>query len=254
MASTWPYQNLYDDLACVGAPVDYRLAEDLADNPGNYKLYIFNCCHKRTPALLKAAEKLRKRGCTILWTYAPGFVADEGNGTESMKRLTGMDFVRCEKKMNPELTFADGGKTGSVSPGVFPLFALARADEVLGRYANGAIGLGTVKTDEATSIFCGTYALESPLIRKIAKSAGVFLFSESGDALEANGHFVTMHVRSSGVKTVKLPRKASLVDVFARRIIAQDTDTFTFDAPLHSSWLFYYGDDAEILADRLSGK
>jgi hypothetical protein len=254
MASTWPYQNLYDDLACVGAPADYRLAEDLADNPGDYKLYIFNCCHKRTPALHRAAEKLRKRGCTILWTYAPGFVADEGNGTESMKLLTGMDFVRCEKKMNPELTLVDGTKTGSVSPGVSPLFALARADEVLGRYANGVIGLGAVKTDKATSVFCGTYCLETPLIRRIAESAGVFFFSDSGDAVEANDRFVTMHVRSAGVKTVRLPRKASVVDVFARKPVAQNVDMFTFDAQLHSSWLFYYGDDAEVLSGKLNGK
>lgn len=33
--------------------------------------------------------------------------------------------------------------------------------------------------------------------------------------------------------------------------IARDTDTFTVDAPLHSSWLFYFGEDAEELLGKL---
>jgi hypothetical protein len=54
------------------------------------------------------------------------------------------------------------------------------------------------------------------------------------------------------LKTVTLPRKTTVLDVFNRRIVAKDTDTFTFDAPIHSSWLFYYGDDAEVLAAELN--
>ena len=252
MVSAWPYQNGYDDLARVGAPVDYRLAEDLAENPGAYRLYIFQACHKRTPALQRAAERLRSRDCTILWTYASGFISDEGNSVASMKKLTGIDFVRCEGGFNPELTLGDGQKTGSVSPGVEPLFAVARPDNVLGRYANGAAGLAAVKTGKATSVFCGTYCLETPLLRRIAKSAGVFLFSDSLDPMEANERFVTMHVRRAGTKTIRLPRKTTVVDVFARERVAKDVEMFTFEAPLHSSWLFYYGDDAEELLKKFN--
>ena len=251
IAAGWPYEIGYDDLARIGAPIDYRLAEDLADNPGNYKIYIFQGCHKRTPALQRAAEKLRSRNCTILWTYAPGFVSDEGNSVESMKALTGIDFVRCEGGFNPELTLADGSKTGSVSPGVSPLFAAASPDKVPGRYANGAAGLAVVKTGKAKSVFCGTYCLETPLLRKLAKASGVFLFSDSLDPMEANERFVTMHVRRAGVKTIRLPRKASVVDVFNRQLVARDVDSFSFDAPLHSSWLFYCGDDADELLEKL---
>ena len=253
VASGWPYEIGYDEFSRIGAPVDYRLAEDLADNPGDYRLYVFQACHKRTAALQRAADLLRSRNCTILWTYAPGFVSDEGNSTESMKALTGMDFIRCEGWCNPELTLADGTKTGSVSPDVAPLFAAACPERVLGRYANGAAGLASARTGNATSIFCGTYCLETPLLRQIAKSAGVFLFSDSLDPMEASGRFVTMHVRRAGMKTICLPRRTSVVDVFNRRLVARDVDSFSFDAPLHSSWLFYYDDDAEELLGKLNG-
>ena len=92
----WPYSLSYPEYSRIGAPVDYVLAEDLADNPGAYKLYIFQCCTMNTPALQRAAEKLRERNCTILWTYAPGFSSRRGNSLANMKALTGVDFVKCD--------------------------------------------------------------------------------------------------------------------------------------------------------------
>ena len=61
-----------------------------------------------------------------------------------------------------------------------------------------------------------------------------------------------VHARFAGVKDIKLPRKTTVLDVFNKRIVAKDVDAFSFDAPLHSSWLFYLGDDAEKLAAELS--
>jgi hypothetical protein len=43
-----------------------------------------------------------------------------------------------------------------------------------------------------------------------------------------------------------------VLDVFNRRIVARNADVFSFDAPLHSSWLFYLGDDAEELAAKMA--
>ena len=37
------------------------------------------------------------------------------------------------------------------------------------------------------------------------------------------------------------------VPVDAQEVVARDVDSFTFDAPLHSSWLFCFADDAESL-------
>lgn len=59
------------------------------------------------------------------------------------------------------------------------------------------------------------------------------------------------HARNAGTKTLRLPCKTTVVDVFARELVAKDVDTFTFEAPLHSSWLFYCGDDAEELLGKI---
>ena len=61
-----------------------------------------------------------------------------------------------------------------------------------------------------------------------------------------------LHARFAGKKTIALPRKASVVDVFARKLVARDVDAFSFDAQLHSTHFFYYGADADALVDRLN--
>ena len=58
---------------------------------------------------------------------------------------------------------------------------------------------------------------------------------------------VDAHARNAGKKTIRLPRKTMVVDVFNQKVVARDVDSFTFDAPLHSSWLFCFADDAESL-------
>ena len=77
------------------------------------------------------------------------------------------------------------------------------------------------------------------------------VWCDSGDPVEANERLFTLHAREPGVKTVRLPRKTDVLDVFGRRIVARGAESFTFSAPLHTSHLFYYGDDAEELRTRL---
>jgi hypothetical protein len=53
---------------------------------------------------------------------------------------------------------------------------------------------------------------------------------------------------------VHLPRKATVVDVFAKRIMVRNSDVFTYGAKLHSSYLFYFGADAEKLVSELRSR
>ena len=93
--------------------------------------------------------------------------------------------------------------------------------------------------------------MDQAFIRDVLNTAGVFVYCDSNDPTEANEKLFTLHARYAGKKTVRLPRKATVVDVFNRRVVAKDADTFSFDAPLHSSWLFYFADDAEELLKSL---
>ena len=237
----------------IGAPVDYLLAEDLADHPGDYRLYAFPNAWRYDAKLAAAVERLRARNCTILWFYAPGYVSMDGNGTAGMERLAGLRLERIPGKIAAELAMADGRRMGVAGNEFEPMFrCVSEGADVLGRYANGDVGAAAVKTGAATSVFCGTWRPDVPFLAQIAAGAGVHRFSETDDPVEANDNLVSLHARRAGKKTIRLPRKADVADVFGRRIVAKGVDSFSFEATLHSSHLFYYGDDAEAFLEMLA--
>ena len=238
------YGRLCSRMARIGAPVDYRLAEDIADNPGDYKMYVFPNALLNCESVVAAAKRLREKNCTIVWTYAPGYVSRKGNSVEAMKELAGMDFAKIEKSMDSKIDMPGGISYGATGHAVEPLFKVNGNVEILGRYSNGDCAFAATKTGNAQSIFYGSYFLELPVLRDLAKRAGVHIYSDTTDPMEAGQSFVTLHARFAGRKTVRLPRRTSVYDVFGGKVVAKDVEEFSFDAPLHSSWLFYCDDDA----------
>ena len=118
-------------------------------------------------------------------------------------------------------------------------------------YIEPDIIAGKIRFRTAAGVTEGDTLLKVNDLRERYARAGVHVYCDTDDPVEANGSLFTLHARRAGKKTVTLPRRTTVLDVYNARIVARDADTFTFDAPLHSSWLFYYGDDAEALADSL---
>lgn len=234
----------YIKYSCIGAPVDYILAEDMKDHPGDYKLYIFSNCITYDDAFLAAIAGLRRRNCTLLWMYAPGYAFNGKASVESMKQLTGFEFERADVPLMPAVTFENGKVMGTQTIRLEPMFSTT-SGTALGKYENGKVGLAKMRTGSALSYFSGVWQFDVPFLMDVAREAGVHIFTETHDPVEANGALFTLHARHSGKKTVHLPKKADVLDVFSNKIVARGTDTFTFDAPLHSTHLFYFGDDAK---------
>jgi hypothetical protein len=111
---------------------------------------------------------------------------------------------------------------------------------------------GKMRYRTASGVEEGGTLLKEDDLRAIYARAGVHVYAGTSDPVEANDGLFTLHARFSGSKTVRLPKRTTVLDVFNRRIVARNADVFSFDAPLHSSWLFYLGDDAEELAAKMA--
>ena len=244
------------DLSRCGAPVDFLLAEDLADHPGDYKLYIFANAIACDSRFRQAIQRLQERDVTMLWLYAPGYYDGLEEGVENMERLTGFRFSRhqrlpAEVRLGPEEYL--GLQEDTLTPG----FAVLPEDGVLclANYTGTeSCGYAERKTGKARTIFCGAYVFPTEFYRSLAKQSGVHLYGEEGDPLEAGNGFIALHTRFPGRKTILLREKADVVDVYRHRLLARDVDHFSFEAPLHSSWLFYVGPDGKELLKRLRDK
>lgn len=244
----------YVRYARAGAPVDYVLAEDLAEHPGNYRLYIFTNAYVYDAKFLAAVDRLRARGATLLWSYAPGYTRDGVNSVANMERLTGIRLAEEEGELPCHVRFPDGKGMGTERAVVKPVF---RADdpaaETLAVNAKGHAGVAVKRIGTSVAIFAAPWQFTVPFLADAYRRAGVHLYSDSSDPMEANDAIVALHARFPGRKTIRLPRKTDVLDVFGGRIIAHDADSFSYDADLHSTSLFYCGEDAAELLNKLEG-
>lgn len=247
-----PFVNCYTRYARAGAPVDYLLAEDIADNPGDYKLYIFTFAFKYDAHMLRAVEKIRERGAAVLWLYAPGYSYGLDSSVANMERLTGMKFELLTERMLAGVTMkSDGRFMGLPKETVSPLFSPVDPDEILGIYENGRTGIGIKRSGNSQTVFSGAWKLDVPFIMDIYRRVGVHIYSETTDPIEANEKLFTLHARFAGEKTIRLPQKTNVLDCYAGRIIARNADVFKFYAPLHSTHLFYCADDADVVEKQI---
>ena len=84
--------------------------------------------------------------------------------------------------------------------------------------------------------------LPAPLLRGIARSAGVHLYNEQGDVLTASRDLLAVHTTAGGRREFRLPSKVEVVyDLYRGRQIARGADRFSVDMPPVSSALWYTG-------------
>ena len=82
----------------------------------------------------------------------------------------------------------------------------------------------------------------APVLRGIARSAGVHLYNEQGDVLTASRDLLAVHTLAGGKRELKLPAKVEVVyDLYCGRRVARGVDRFTVEMPPVSSALWYVG-------------
>jgi len=245
-----------DTLARSGAVCDYILSEDLANHTGDYKLYIFAGVLNYDEKFLQAVKKLRQKNVTLLWLHAPGFSKDFTADLSYMKELTGFDLAYLPSAP-AEIRLNNGTLTGIAEDTLTPAFFIRNESnaKVLGKYRDtDYTGMAEIREGNSRSIFCGSYRFSTAFMRELANSSGAHIYTASGDPIEANENLFMLHARFPGKKLVKLKKNTVVLDIFERKIISRGKNFFTLEMPLHTTKLFYCGDDADELLDTLNAK
>jgi hypothetical protein len=257
-----------------GAPHDLYLLNDLLEGRlPEYKLYIFlNIFHLNAERRAALKGQLRRAGKTALFLYAPGYInedAEEPFGIEHMTDLTGFKFGKGSSYWTPmmHVTNFEHPITQDVSQELFwgttrslaPIFYLEDDDatvlgNVIGSLGRIQPGLA-VKTfnagtaDAWSSVYVATPNVPSPVLRGIARFAGVHLYNEDGDVLYATPRFVSAHTVKGGPRTFKLPEPVEVVyDLYNRQLLGHNTSEFRAQLPPASTALFYTGPAASLRA------
>jgi hypothetical protein len=249
----------------VGAPYDVYLLDDfIAGGLRPYKLYIFLNAFKlddKRRAGLK--RELRKEGRVALWIYAPGYI-NTAPSLDNMYDLTGFRFSKNQHPWPSYLFITEFNHpaTAGLSQDLFwgtdsrlgPQFYVTDPDaQVLGRavFAQGTCQPGyTVKVmPDWISIYVAVPNIPSPVLRGIARYAGVHLYSDKGDVLYATSDLMSVHTVAGGKRTFKLPVAVEIVyDLFEKKTLAKNKDTFDVNLKPASTAFFYTGKESLLAA------
>lgn len=258
-----------------GASHDVYLLDDLLEgNLPPYKLYIFLNPFHLTDRRREALKRIvRRDGRVALWLYAAGFLNSDalqrGDAsalhTDHMTDLTGFHFGQGDGPWGPLMHVTNFKHPitqglpqdwfwGSTNP-IGPLFHLEDPDATtLGQvvYSLGRCkpGFG-VKTFNAadphtawSSVYMASPDVPAPVLRGIARFAGVHLYNEDGDVLYATPDLLSVHSVSGGPRTFKLPRPAEVVyDLFNEQVLARGVTEFQVELPPASTALYFTGQE-----------
>ena len=261
-----------------GAPHDIYLLDDLIEgNIPDYKLYIFlNPFHLNNKRREALKSVIRRDGKTSLWLYAPGLLnSDSQQPTlqkvenppsyhiDQMFDLTGIRFGQGDGPWGPMMHITNFQHPitqglpqdwfwGSTNP-IGPLFHLEDTEATtlgqvvysLGRCKPG-FGVKMFNSGDLSaswnSVYLASPDIPAPVLRGIARFAGVHLYNEDGDVLYATPDLLSVHTVSGGERIFKLPKKVEVVyDLFNQRIVGQQVSEFREALPPASTALYFTG-------------
>ena len=247
-----------DLLLRAGASVGFYLQSDITqpDFP-EAKLYLFlNALRLTREERSAVRERLQKPGRTLAWLYAPGLFDEHGPSPDEVGEVVGM-------ALRPQPWNSRGGSVPTDARGAFaerlrgvkrlgmeellnPLYAVSDPQAtVLAEYsASGAASLAVRENASGwKSVFIGDPALSPELLRGLFAYAGVTAYGGADDIVYASSDGVlTLHGTSAGTRTVALPRRASVLDVFADTIVASGTRSFRVPVRARETRLLLWGD------------
>jgi hypothetical protein len=237
------FQQRLWGLPRLGAPFDVFLLDDLLSGRlPPYKLYVFlNPWRLGGGRRAALARELRRDGRTALWIYAPGYLKD-GPGLDNMEELTGLRFGLGEQPWGPLVHITDfghpitrdlardlaWGTNGKLAPIFHVDDPAARVlGEVVYSQGNCRPGFAVKELPGWRSVYSAAPNLPAPVLRAVARWAGVHIYSDDGDVLYANRSLLGVHTLGGGARTFRLPRRAAtVVDLFTDRTLAREADSF----------------------------
>lgn len=255
------YQRV-EGLARFGAPHDVYLLDDLVEGKlPPYKLYLFlNAWHLDTARREKLKRELRRDGRVAVWIYAAGYLNRDAECVAALNNMADLTGIAFEKGDNPwamrmHITNFTHPITREVAQDLFwgttaplgPIFHVKDGEAItLGQvvYSLGRCKPGMVVKEfaEWKSVYIAAPNVPAPILRGIARYAGVHLYSDAGDVLHATRELLGVHTIAGGPRTFKLPHCAEVIyDLYHDRELARDASEFCVELPPASSALYYTG-------------
>jgi hypothetical protein len=205
-------------------------------------------CWNLSPEEIKALEKLKSEGRTLVFVYGPGIWNPEsGIDLQRLSAVTKFSFTNLRKEVPLRIEWkkpsANFGLSNDQKAPVAFYPNVTEGDEVLGISADDKSPLALKHHyNDWTSIYIGAPFIPENVIRDLARTAGVHIWCNSNDPIYPTNEVVGMHANTTGLKRIFLPIKASRVSNWLTgEVVAENASEFTFEAEAKRTYLFHFG-------------
>jgi len=250
-------------LARMGAPFEVHVLDDFVEERLRpFKLYIFlNAFHIDARRRDRLKREIRRDNRVAVWLYAPGAI-DKDISTANMTDLAGLAFASTATPWGPFMHVTDyeheitrglpedlfWGTDLNLSPTFYVSDPSARTlANIIHAQGRCAEGMAVKEFDDWRSVFVAVPNIPAPVLRGLARYAGVHLYSEAGDVLYASREILAVHTLRGGERLFTLRGDVEVVyDLFTRKLVAEDVRKFRVRLPKVSTSAYYVGNRAKI--------
>jgi len=224
-------------LSRIGAPVGHYLVTDLP-RIQDRKVFFIATSFAPTEKDRAAIESLKRDGHVLVFLYMPGLYRDGRLDESGMEALTGIKLRLSREPAALSVTLADGhrlteGLAGQTYGEAKPTFPVCTADdpaaEVLGSLADGRPGLVAKANKEWTAVFSVAPLLSARLMRNFAAAGGAHAYIDTDDVVWASKELVGVCAKEAGRRTVRLPEKATVRDLYTGEVLGKGVQSFEAD-------------------------
>ncbi len=241
------YSGLRAHLYRMGTTFNIYLLSDVLD--GSVKLPEVNIFLGTWYLEKSERQKLISalKGKVAVWFYGAGYMDETGASKNNISKLTGFSFKELHNK-NPQIKFLKNkswndkltGKTFKpalfggmditnvfqtyeqhIEGGYEKIWAVKKKRGVipLAVYDDGTIGLAAAKYSGFISVYCGIAGLPAQFFRNVLKNAGVHLYINSDNMVEADNHFLSVGSYDKKIESINIAPDKYLFNILEKKKI-----------------------------------
>lgn len=209
----------------------------------NYKVTVFLNLFTVTEEVKKQIHaRVRKPGNTVIWNYAAGYASPDGFSEKAMSELTGINY---KVSMMPKLWCVKnpfGNQERSSGNANFHpwIYTTEKDVEVIATYADGGEAANVMKTlpDGSISVVLGVPMNRWEYWPYLLTLSKVHQYVEGTVLVRANERMLMVSPYAPGEYTIRLPRKATVIDLFGDMEPLVGVKEFKLKAKDHQTRLF----------------
>ncbi len=222
--------NTIAEMPRVGVTWDlYLLSDAAASDLPRHKLYaVLNAARMPEGTRQALLDRAARDGATVLFLHAPGSVDERAIQTDGIARATGMSVSRVAAGAGQYrlLETTTKNSLGGPAASLDPRFAITDPKAVpLARWSDGAgVAMARKIVNGVPVVYCASVSMPPELWRNVARSAGAFVYCDTGDSVYADQQYIGLHATTDGHKVVHLPGQRRVTDMVTGKLLADNTD------------------------------